>query len=164
MDNFHFLLYSHRLRLALIGCSQGLPKLRITILPTKQFRYMVIYFPYEMSLLAASFHEDARTHQSDTRIPYNPESEQINPTRIKDFQSGVLGKRSITVLNAHLFVNAEEYMPTLLDYTNLKKPLLKNVCSVQFLFGLGGSKIHRRNQISPSEIYNHYCNIFLPQF
>ena len=59
-------------------------------------------------------------------------------------------------------------MPTLLvhggDYANLKELLLENVCAVQFPFGLGGPKMHRRNRISPSEIYKHYCNISLSQF
>ena len=59
-------------------------------------------------------------------------------------------------------------MPTLHvhggEYANLKELKLKDVCPVQFPFGLGGPVDNRETPISPEETYKHYCRLSLRQF
>ena len=50
------------------------------------------------------------------------------------------------------------------EYANLKELKLKDVCPVQFPFGLGGPVDNRETPISPEETYKHYCRLSLRQF
>ena len=76
-----FLLHAQYPKGSLLwGAVEAYPELRrrsclISTLVTWLFTYLI-----SLLTMMASFPEDVRTHQSDTPVPYNPESEQINPT------------------------------------------------------------------------------------